>query len=120
MRTKTIEIASDEPSTESEYPNCYAAIPPNGKVCSWTGLRHTHLYTLLSEGGTARSFVRVVSLREPGASKGKTLFHVGDMMRFLGELAARQKSGELRPMGNPASTGCAYADRGTETGAASA
>ena len=98
MKTKTIEIASDE-STTPGYVNCYAAIPPNGKVCSFTGMRHTHLYTMLSVGGSARPFVRVVNLREPGASKGKTLFHVGDMLGFLDELAARQGSGQSRQQG---------------------
>lgn len=98
MKTKSIEIAL-EANPDSDHPNCYAAIPPNGKVCSFTGMRHTHLYTLLSEGGSARPFVRVVNLREPGASKGKTLFHVGDMMKFLDELANRQGSGQSRLQG---------------------
>jgi hypothetical protein len=95
MKTKSIEIAVNETSTTS-YPNCYIVIPPNGKVCSVTGLRHTHLYNLLSDNGSARPFVRVVNLREPGAKKGKTLFHVGDMLCFLDSLAKLQGSGELR------------------------
>jgi hypothetical protein len=95
MTTKTLEIALEDPGG-LEYPNCYAAIPPNGKVCPHTGLRHTHLYTMLAVGGTARPHVRVVSLREPGARKGKTLFHVGDFLRHLDRLAAQQGSGALR------------------------
>ena len=95
MTTKTLEIALDDPGGR-EYPNCYAAIPPNGKVCPHTGLRHTHLYTMLAVGGTARPHVRVVNLREPGARKGKTLFHVGDFLRHLDRLAAQQGSGALR------------------------
>jgi hypothetical protein len=95
MATKTLEIALEDPGGP-EYPNCYAAIPPNGKVCPHTGLRHTHLYTMLAAGGTARPHVRVVNLREPGAKKGKTLFHVGDFLRHLDRLAAQQGSGALR------------------------
>lgn len=95
MTTKTLEIALEDPGG-FEYPNCYAAIPPNGKVCPHTGLRHTHLYTMLAVGGTARPHVRVVNLREPGAKKGKTLFHVRDFLRHLDRLAAQQGSGALR------------------------
>ena len=95
MTTKTLEIALEDPGGP-EYPNHYAAIPPNGKVCPHTGLRHTHLYTMLAVGGTARQHVRVVNLREPGAKKGKTLFHVGDFLRHLDRLAAHQGSGVLR------------------------
>ena len=95
MTTKTLEIVLDD-RKNSEYPNCYAPIPPNGKVCPHTGLRHTHLYTMLAAGGTARPHVRVVNLREPGAKKGKTLFHVGDFLRHLDRLAAQQGSGTLR------------------------
>jgi hypothetical protein len=95
MTTRTLEIALEDQGGR-EYPNCYAAIPPNGKVCPHTGLRHTHLYTMLAVGGTARPHVRVVNLREPGAKKGKTLFHVGDFFRHLDRLAAQQGSGALR------------------------
>jgi hypothetical protein len=95
MKTKTLEIAVDE-LQNADYPNCYAAIPPNGKVCSHTGLRHTHLYSMLAAGGAARPYVRVVNLREPGASKGKTLFHVGDFLRYLDLHAKQQGSGEQR------------------------
>lgn len=79
-----------------EYPNCYTAIPPNGKVCSHTGLRHTHLYTILAAGGAARPYVRVVNLREPGAHKGKTIFHLGDFLRYLDWHAKQQGSGQQR------------------------
>jgi hypothetical protein len=95
MKTKTLEVAVDKPQ-DDEYPNCYAAIPPNGKVCSHTGLRHTHLYSMLAAGGAARAYVRVVNLREPGASKGKTMFHVGDFFRYLDWCAKQQGSGEQR------------------------
>ena len=95
VTTKTLEIALEDKS-DGGYPNCYAPIPPNGKLCPHTGLRHTHLYTMLAAGGTARPHVRVVNLREPGAKKGKTLFHVGDFLRLLDRLAAQQGSGTSR------------------------
>ena len=93
MKTKTFEIAVEEQAMPTEFPNCYSAVPPNGKTCAFTGLKHTHLYTLLSDGGLARPHVRVVNLREPGATKGKTLFHVGDRLRYLTSLAFQQGSG---------------------------
>ena len=80
-------------SDEAEYPNAYAAIPPNGCTCRRTGLKHAHLYKLLTGHGVARAHVRVVNLKEPGASKGKTLFHIGDMLRFLDDLAKQQQVG---------------------------
>jgi hypothetical protein len=95
MKTKSIEIVVDE-NDKPGYPNCYAPIPPNGAVCGHTGLRHTHLYNMLSAGGSARPYVRVVNLREPGATKGKTLFHVGDFFRYLDWCARQQGSGQQR------------------------
>ena len=89
---------------QRQYPNCYACLPPNrsGSVCPHTGLRHAHLAKLLKPGGQAAKHVRVVALREPGARRGKTLFHVGDMLQWLDGLASSQaplKDGEgtLRP-----------------------
>jgi len=41
----------------------------------------------------AAAYVRVVFLREPGARRGKTLFHVGDMLQWLDELAVKRDSG---------------------------
>jgi hypothetical protein len=75
------------------YPNCYAAIPPNGKGCQHTGLKHSQLYKLLGQCGAARRYVRVANLKDPGASKGKTVFHVGDMLRYLDWVAQDQGSG---------------------------
>ena len=95
MKTRTCEIAVEE-TENSEYPNCYAAIPPNGKVCSHTGLKHTHLYAMLASEGAARPYVRVINLREPGAKKGKTIFHVGDFFRYLDSHAKQQGSGQQR------------------------
>ena len=71
-----------------EYPNRYTPIPPNGQRCEFTGMKHAKLYDILSVGGIARDKVRVANLRTPGTNRGQTLFHVGDMMRFLDELAA--------------------------------
>jgi hypothetical protein len=76
-----------------EYPNSYASIPANGQSCPHTGLKHAHLYKLLGQDGAAREFVRVVNLRHPKARHGKTLFHVGDMLRFLDNLAFEQGTG---------------------------
>jgi hypothetical protein len=78
-----------------QYPNCYACLPANikGNVCPHTGLRHAHLAKLLKPGGMAAAYVRVVFLREPGARRGKTLFHVGDMLQWLDELAVKRDSG---------------------------
>lgn len=92
MKTKSVDVIVDD-NEKKEYPNCYAAIPGNGKVCPHTGLRHTQMYGLLSDGGQARRYVRVVNLRRPKAKRGKTLFHVGDFLRFLDRLAGEQKSG---------------------------
>ena len=92
MATKQILIdipaESEEGGTVGKYPNCYAVIPPNGKICERTGLKHAQLYKLLTGNGAARAFVRVANLKLPGAAKGKTLFHVGDMLRYLDMLAA--------------------------------
>ena len=74
-----------------QYPNCYACLPPNTKasMCPHTGLRHAHLAKLLKPGGMAAAHVRVVTLREPGARRGKTLFHLGDMLQWLDDLATK-------------------------------
>lgn len=85
--SRTIEIEIPEQQRVFEYPNRYIAIPVNGEVCSVTGLKHSKLYTLLSKGGEAHGKVRVANLRGAGANRGKTLFHVGDMLRFLDEKA---------------------------------
>lgn len=73
------------------YPNAYVALPPNRPhvSCPHTGLRHAHLSKLLKPGGLAAGQVRVVHLREPGARHGKTLFHLGDMLRWLDHLASK-------------------------------
>jgi len=81
-------VARAEPA--GNYPNRYAPIPPNGKRCEFTGLQHAKLYHLLSAGGPVRKKVRVANLRTPGAKRGQTLFHVGDMLRYLEELARKQ------------------------------
>ena len=45
------------------------------------------MHQILGPNGIARGKVRVANLRLPGAAHGQTLFHVGDMLRFLDELA---------------------------------
>jgi hypothetical protein len=75
---------------EGRYPDRYTPIPANGLRCEFTGLRHAKLYHLLSAGSPARKRVRVANLRNPGAKRGQTLFHVGDMLRYLDEVAGEQ------------------------------
>jgi hypothetical protein len=89
--SKTIVIEECGPERE-EYPNRYAPIPPNGKRCEFTGLGHAKLYQVLGVSGPVRKKVRVANLRTPGASRGQTLFHVGDMLRYLDELAQQGQS----------------------------
>ena len=85
------------------YPQAYAALPLNTKnaFCPHTGLRHAHLAKLLKPGGLAAGYVRVVALKEPGARHGKTLFHVGDMLRWLDYLASVQAAHAAGPSLNP-------------------
>jgi hypothetical protein len=87
---------ADESRTRNDYPNVYAPIPGNRDVCTHTGLKHAHLYKLLGDGGSARDYVRVVNLRNPKARHGKTLFHIGDMLRYLDHLAEEQGTGRNR------------------------
>lgn len=82
-----VMIEDGAPERPAEYPNRYTTIPPNGRRCEWTGLGHAKLYQVLGPSGIARAKVRVANLRMPGAARGQTLFHVGDMLRFLDELA---------------------------------
>ena len=93
-----IDITNNQSNVNApkEYPDTWSEIPPNGKVCSRTGLKHAKIYSMLGKGGIARAHVRVANLKDPKAKQGKTLFHLGDMLRFLDELAAQQGSGELR------------------------
>jgi hypothetical protein len=82
----TLQIEETE-TPPTEYPNRYVTIPPNGRRCEFTGLGHAKLYQILGPNGMARRHVRVANLRTPGAARGQTLFHVGDMLRFLDGLA---------------------------------
>ena len=97
-----IEIEDSRPSdrNETEYPNVWCEIPPNGKICPHTGLKHAKFYSLFAKGGLARPHVRVANLRDPGAKQAKTLFHLGDMLRFLDNLATAQGSGQLSNRSN--------------------
>lgn len=99
MTNQTIsnhEALAQRSLPSSTYPDNWTEIPPNGRVCPFCGLKHARLYSLLGKSGIARRFVRVANLREPGATQGKTLFHVGDMLRFLDHLAMRQGAGQER------------------------
>jgi hypothetical protein len=83
----TVQIEETAQASQADYPNCYTVIPPNGQRCQFTGLKHAKLYQTLGPNGVARPHVRVANLRTPGAARGQTLFHVGDMLRFLDRLA---------------------------------
>ena len=87
---------TEESEASTTYPDIWCEIPPNGKVCPHTGLKHAKLYSMFARGGLARNYVRVANLRNPGAKQGKTLFHLGDMRRFLDKVAADQETGQLR------------------------
>ncbi len=87
MKTFVIEETSEAASLQTDR---WSPIPPNGRSCQFTGLKHAKLYQLLSAGGDVRKRVRVVNLRTPGAKRGQTLFHVGDMLQYLDELAREQ------------------------------
>lgn len=90
----SVVIEVEEARKVSDYPNRYVPIPPNGRRCEWTGLGHAKLYHILSVTGMARRKVRVANLRAPGTKRGQTLFHVGDMLRFLDEVS-REQAGTL-------------------------
>jgi len=75
----------------------WSPIPPNGQRCQFTGMKHAKLYDLLGAGGLASKHVRVVNLRTPGANRGQTLFHVGDMLTFLDSLS-RKQVGNVQPI----------------------
>ena len=87
MKTLVIEEPSESASQQMDR---WCPIPPNGKSCQFTGLKHAKLYHLLESGGVVRKHVRVVNLRTPGAARGQTLFHVGDMLQYLDKLAREQ------------------------------
>jgi hypothetical protein len=89
-------LPADERNESGSYRDIWTEIPPNGRICPYTGLKHAKLYSLLGKGGLARAYVRVANLRDPGAKQGKTIFHVGDMLRFLDGISAQQGSGQLR------------------------
>lgn len=103
-----IEIKNSPANGQNQsYPDIWTEIPPNGKICAHTGLKHAKLYSLLRKGGIGRPYVRIANLRDPGAKQAKTIFHLGDMLRFFDTLAAKQGSGQLRsrPEEAPAESG---------------
>lgn len=96
MDETKLELPVSGRNEDCAYPDRYTHIPPNRGMCTYTGLKHSHLYKLLGRGGRARDYVRVVTLREPRARHGKTLFHIGDMLRFLDLVAEEQGTGSKR------------------------
>ena len=87
MKTIVIEETN---AAASPLMHSWSPIPPNGQRCQFTGLKHAKLYQILGENGVARKHVRVVNLRTPGATRGQTLFHVGDMLQYLDKLSREQ------------------------------
>jgi hypothetical protein len=85
-------LIEEQSTSASQQIDRWSPIPPNGQRCQFTGLKHAKLYQLLANNGFARKRVRVVNLRTPGAKRGQTLFHVGDMLRFLEALSHEQGS----------------------------
>src|SRR5437899_12818235 len=104
MKIEVRNSSTTDCEKADEYPDIWVEIPPNGKTCPHTGLKHAKLYSLFPKGGLARQHVRVANLRNPGAKQGKTIFHLGDFMKFLDELAAQQGFGELRKHGSRTSS----------------
>jgi len=98
MKKLSIELPEADVPVQApqSYPNSYTTIPTNGKICPYTGLKHAQLYKWLTGDGAARPFVRVAQLKLPGASKGKTLFQVSDMLNYIDHLAEKQGSGASR------------------------
>lgn len=95
MKQVTISIP-DDANPIDKYPDRYSEIPKNGQICQYTGLKHAALYRLLSNAGEFRDYVRVIQIRRPGASRGKTMFHVGDILKRFDELARVQGAGVKR------------------------
>ena len=94
MKTIVIEETNAAASQAMER---WSPIPPNGQRCQFTGLKHAKLYQVLGSNGVARQHMRVANLRTPGATRGQTLFHVGDMLRFLDRLAQESNTTTSAP-----------------------
>jgi hypothetical protein len=73
----------------------FSPIPPNGQRCQYTGLSHGFLYRLLA--GEARGHVRVAHLKARGATRGKTLYSVSDLLAYLNGLAETRAKGNRSP-----------------------
>ena len=86
---KTTILPQSTAQNTTDYPNIFRPIPVNGQACEYTGLKHARLYHLLIKGPAAKH-VRVASLREPGKARGKTLYSVRDLLRYLDALAREQ------------------------------
>jgi hypothetical protein len=78
------------------YPDVYRPVVPNGRRCEITGMTHGWLYRALLHGEMGRR-VRVLTLKEPGATRGKLMFHVGDALRWLDSLAEEQAKKRAEP-----------------------
>lgn len=96
----TLGVAAQNPPEPAKAPtalNIFRPLPANGQRCEFTGLGHTRLYRLLCNPGDARTHVRVASLRKPGQTRAKRLYHVGDLVAYLSRLADEQRAPNLAP-----------------------
>ena len=84
------------PESAEQYPETWTPIVPNGKRCKVTGLGHSKLYQILGPEGIAKPYVRTASLKPGGAIRGTTIFHVGDMLRWLNKKAAESAGGQAQ------------------------
>jgi hypothetical protein len=89
-----IEVARKNTETKRfpQYPDAYSLMPPGGTACAITGLDCAHLSALLASDARWRTGVRVVEIDAPGHSERKILFHVGDVLRLLDQMAKEQTS----------------------------
>lgn len=86
--TSTPIIAGQVASLVIDPWDRYVPVPPNGQRCTVSGLGHARLYQLLLHEAAGRS-IRIVRLRQPGATRGLLLYHVGDLKKYLEQLAAQ-------------------------------
>jgi hypothetical protein len=84
-------VARSQPDDPSRYPNCYAPLPPDGQTCPITGLFSSELIQLCSKN---RNEIRFVRFDVTGASTPKTIFHCGDVLHLLDDIAHTQHTSE--------------------------
>lgn len=73
------------------YPNRWMKAPKRG-YCPTTGLTRTALYRLGRRGK-----IKTASIREPGASRGNRLYHLGSILAYLDQVAVEPIPPDSRP-----------------------